>query len=73
MYHNANISIYLIFQTTIQSDHVMNMESLEINNGSGQAYGYIVYRTHINQGQKLSITDRVYDQAHVSEVKLYPK
>lgn len=37
------------FQDKIQSDDLMPMELLPINNNSGQSFGYIVYRkTHLN-------------------------
>ena len=39
------------------SDKLKSMEQLKLNNGSGQSYGYIVYRTKmaLKQGSVLSM------------------
>ena len=43
------------------------MEKLDINDGNGQSYGYIVYRKRlpINQGSILSMRGRPRDLLHV--------
>ncbi|XP_017785898.1 PREDICTED: beta-galactosidase-1-like protein 2 [Nicrophorus vespilloides] len=52
----------------IKSDVLLPMELLDINNGAGQSYGYIVYRkTNLNipQGSTLKIGGRVTDSVFV--------
>ncbi|XP_063222281.1 beta-galactosidase-1-like protein 2 [Bacillus rossius redtenbacheri] len=52
----------------VQSENVVAMELLSINNGSGQSYGFVVYRKRgldIPQSSVLKITGYVYDMAVV--------
>lgn len=51
-------------QIIIQSENLVSMEKLDINNGSGQSYGYIVYRKEnidIKAGSVLKIEGHVCD------------
>ncbi|KAL3887320.1 hypothetical protein ACJMK2_027262 [Sinanodonta woodiana] len=46
-------------------DHPVSMEMLDINNGYGQNYGYILYRGYILHGRKLKFTTLPADRAQV--------
>ncbi|ESP02347.1 hypothetical protein LOTGIDRAFT_224863 [Lottia gigantea] len=49
---------------TVQSQSVVTMEMLDLGNGYGQSYGYIVYRKTMNAGKHLSFTS-MNDRAQV--------
>ena len=45
------------FKTPHESDHAMPMEYLPLNDGSGQGYGYVMYRTTIpSTSKKVTVT-----------------
>ncbi|CAB3370135.1 Hypothetical predicted protein [Cloeon dipterum] len=75
-YPTVAITEFLSFEQIIQQipadlitqiDTVTNMEALEINRGSGQSYGLIVYRKQIDipPNAELQITGRIRDVAMV--------
>ncbi|CAI5795235.1 beta-galactosidase-1-like protein 2 isoform X1 [Podarcis lilfordi] len=49
----------------LKSEHPINMENLPVNNGNGQAFGYILYETVIPGGGELQSHDHVRDRAQV--------
>lgn len=54
-----------LVKTSVKAKEVINMEALDINNKSGQAYGYILYRSPISKGTKLTLSGYVFDRAQV--------
>ena len=57
----------------ILSKNPLTMEQLEINNGGGQGYGFILYRKKIGQGSKLTIKGKVKDRAVASSLFISPR
>ncbi|XP_052252882.1 beta-galactosidase-1-like protein 2 isoform X2 [Dreissena polymorpha] len=49
----------------IKMDKPVPMEMLDLGEGTGQNYGFILYRTVIKQGTKLKFTRPVKDRVHV--------
>ena len=52
-------------QTPVESDEVMSMEQLPINNDGGQGYGFILYQTELSQFPKKIVIEKVLDRAQV--------
>ena len=46
----------------------MMMEQLPINDGSGQSFGFVLYRKHISHPHKLTFPGTVRDRAVVSQL-----
>jgi len=55
-------------QTPIESDKVMPMEQLPINNDGGQGYGFILYQTELTQFPKEILIEKVLDRAQVLDI-----
>lgn len=55
----------LQYHTPIESDELMPMEFLNINNGGGQGYGFILYQTESSQFPKEIMIEKVLDRAQV--------
>lgn len=53
-------------QASFESDHVMPMEYLPLNEGSGQGYGYVLYRTKIPSNSKKVSISSLHDHGVVS-------
>ena len=49
----------------MESDHVMPMEQLPINNNGGQGYGFILYQTELAEFPKEIVMEQVFDRAQV--------
>ncbi|KAL4229127.1 Beta-galactosidase-1-like protein 2 [Mactra antiquata] len=47
----------------VSSQHPLTMEQLEINNGYGQNYGFILYRTYMPRGKTIRFTSPAQDRA----------
>jgi hypothetical protein len=48
----------------VTSDKILPMEQLPINNGNGQSYGYVVYRTRrtlLSEGSKILVRGHARD------------
>ncbi|CAH1790222.1 unnamed protein product [Owenia fusiformis] len=60
-----NMNDLLTFIKQIESKKVVPMEMLDINNGGGQSFGFILYRTTISQGKQVKLTGTVKDRAIV--------
>ena len=52
----------------LESDHVMPMEQLSINNNGGQGYGFILYQTELPHFPKEIVMEQVLDRAQVLDV-----
>ncbi|KAG7517023.1 beta-galactosidase-1 2 [Solea senegalensis] len=66
MYHHLSLWDALRFtEGPFKSLRPVNMESLPVNNGNGQSYGYMLYETTITSGGLLSSGDNVRDRAMV--------
>lgn len=52
-------------QTSVESDEVMSMERLPINNDGGQGYGFTLYQTELSQFPKKLLIEKVLDRAQV--------
>ncbi|KAK2573720.1 Beta-galactosidase-1-like protein 2 [Acropora cervicornis] len=50
---------------SVESDKVLSMEELPINNNGGQGYGFILYQTEISQVPREISIDNVLDRAQV--------
>ena len=49
--------MYINIQAPVHSPDPLPMECLSVNDGTGQAYGYIMYRTTIpSSSEKVTIT-----------------
>jgi len=59
------LSDLLKYHTPIESDKVMPMEQLPINNDGGQGYGFILYQTELTQFPKEILIEKVLDRAQV--------
>lgn len=57
-------------QKPVESDKVLSMEELPINNNGGQGYGFILYQTEISQVPKEISVDKVLDRAQVQTIFL---
>ncbi|XP_015274381.1 PREDICTED: beta-galactosidase-1-like protein 2 [Gekko japonicus] len=55
----------------IKSEHPVTMENLQVNDGNGQSYGYILYETVVPGGGRLYSQDHVRDRAQVFVNMLY--
>ncbi|XP_013386988.1 beta-galactosidase-1-like protein 2 [Lingula anatina] len=55
----------LTYVESVHSKEVIPMEFLDINNGGGQGYGFILYRKSVTSGGTLKITGHVRDRAVV--------
>ncbi|XP_071958964.1 beta-galactosidase-1-like protein 2 [Antedon mediterranea] len=72
-YGDVSMTHYISLEDTLplvgapfQSDKVMSMEMLPINNNGGQGYGYILYRTKIaSSASKLDFVQKPHDRAQV--------
>uniref|UniRef100_A0A8D0HCK8 Beta-galactosidase n=1 Tax=Sphenodon punctatus TaxID=8508 RepID=A0A8D0HCK8_SPHPU len=51
----------------IKSEVPVNMESLQVNDGNGQSYGYTLYETAIKGGGQLHSGDHIRDRAQVRD------
>ena len=49
----------------MESDDVMPMEQLPINNNGGQGYGFILYQTELAEFPKEIVVEQVFDRAQV--------
>ena len=49
----------------MESDDVMPMERLPINNNGGQGYGFILYQTELAKFPKEIVMEQVFDRAQV--------
>lgn len=49
----------------IKLEHPVNMENLQVNDGNGQSYGYVLYETVVPGGGRLYSQDHVRDRAQV--------
>lgn len=49
----------------IKSEFPVNMENLQVNDGNGQSYGYVLYETVISGGGQLNSGDHIRDRAQV--------
>lgn len=49
----------------MESDHVIPMEQLPINNDGGQGYGFILYQTELGDFPKEIVMEQVFDRAQV--------
>ena len=49
----------------MESDDVMPMERLPINNNGGQGYGFILYQTELAEFPKEIVMEQVFDRAQV--------
>ena len=49
----------------MESDHVMPMEQLPVNNNGGQGYGFILYQTELADFPKEIVMEQVFDRAQV--------
>lgn len=59
------LSALLQYHTPVESDEVMPMEQLPINNDGGQGYGFILYQTELSQSPKKIVIEKVLDRAQV--------
>ena len=59
-------------QTPVESDEVMPMERLPINNDGGQGYGFILYQTNLEKFPKEIVMEDVLDRAQVGTSYLLP-
>uniref|UniRef100_A0A4W6E1K5 Beta-1,3-glucuronyltransferase 1 (glucuronosyltransferase P) b n=1 Tax=Lates calcarifer TaxID=8187 RepID=A0A4W6E1K5_LATCA len=67
MYQHLSLWDALSFtEGPFKSPKPVNMESLPVNNGNGQSYGYTLYETTITSGGLLKSGDHVRDRALVS-------
>uniref|UniRef100_A0A8D2ZIN6 Beta-1,3-glucuronyltransferase 1 (glucuronosyltransferase P) b n=1 Tax=Scophthalmus maximus TaxID=52904 RepID=A0A8D2ZIN6_SCOMX len=67
MYQHLSLWDALSFtEGPFKSPRPVNMESLPVNNGNGQSYGYTLYETTITSGGFLRSGDNVRDRALVS-------
>ena len=57
-------------QKSVESDKVLSMEELPINNNGGQGYGFILYQTEISQVPREISIDNVLDRAQVQTIFL---
>ncbi|KAL9963399.1 hypothetical protein ACROYT_G026909 [Oculina patagonica] len=55
----------LQYHTPVESDDVMPMEQLPINNNGGQGYGFILYQTELPHLPKEIVIEQVLDRAQV--------
>ncbi|CAH1797319.1 unnamed protein product [Owenia fusiformis] len=62
---HLNLEAILSEAKVIKSYDVMAMELLNANEGSGQGYGFILYRNKINSGRKLRLAGKVTDRAQI--------
>lgn len=60
-----SLSELLQFHVPIESDWVMPMEQLPINNNGGQGYGFVLYQTETAQIPREISIDNVLDRAQV--------
>lgn len=49
----------------MESDHVIPMEQLPVNNDGGQGYGFILYQTELADFPKEIVMEQVFDRAQV--------
>lgn len=49
----------------VESDHVMPMEQLPVNNNGGQGYGFILYQAELTDFPKEIVMEQVFDRAQV--------
>lgn len=49
----------------MESDHVIPMEQLPVNNDGGQGYGFILYQTELGDFPKEIVMEQVFDRAQV--------
>ena len=59
--------ILAILQSPVESNNVMPMEQLPINNDGGQGYGFILYQTKLSQFPTEILIEEVLDRAQVME------
>lgn len=52
----------------IKSERPVNMENLQVNNGNGQAYGYVLYETILPGEGQLNSSGHVRDRAQVKNI-----
>lgn len=52
-------------KTPVDSDDVMPMEQLPINNNGGQGYGFILYQTELPRVPKEIVIEQALDRAQV--------
>lgn len=64
-YLYLSFSFKFVYKTPIDSDHVMPMEQLPINNNGGQGYGFILYQTELLHVPKEIVMEKVVDRAQV--------
>ncbi|VDI38290.1 Hypothetical predicted protein [Mytilus galloprovincialis] len=58
-------SILTYCNEKVESSKPINMENLQIHNGFGQNYGYILYRTKIGKGRTLRFEKQPTDRAQI--------
>ena len=58
--------LYLCSQTPTQLKHPVPMEQLPVNKGSGQGYGFVVYRTAVSEKEKTVVITQLKDFGVVS-------
>lgn len=63
--HYMSLSQLLQYHKSVESDKVLSMEELPINNNGGQGYGFILYQTEISQVPREISINKVLDRAQV--------
>lgn len=63
--HYMSLPQLLQYHKSVESDKVLSMEELPINNNGGQGYGFILYQTEISQVPREVSIDNVLDRAQV--------
>lgn len=59
------MSFFVLFKTPVETENVMPMEQLPINNNGGQGYGFILYQKELDTVPREITIHNISDRAQV--------
>ena len=65
---SLNKKYCILIHQCVEEKRILLMEQLPINNGSGQSFGFVLYRKHVSEPKMLTFPGKVRDRAIVSYV-----
>ena len=61
------VGLFVLFKTPVETENVMPMEQLPINNNGGQGYGFILYQKELDTIPREITIHNISDRAQVHD------